>query len=75
VTKKGGAEFATFSANEMHGPAVFNHLEIVLVLHHRLLSWNGSRVSPHSCPLHYPAVTYKPAATQGPHCGAFNWWF
>ena len=52
-----------------------NNLEIVLVLHRRLLSWSGSRVSPRSCPLHYPAVTCKPAATLGPHCGAFTWWF
>jgi hypothetical protein len=53
----------------------FNNLEIVLVLHRRLLSWSGSRVSPRSCPLYYPAVTCKSAATLGPHCGAFDWWF
>jgi hypothetical protein len=50
---------------------VLNNLGMVLVLHRRLLSWSGSRVSPRSCPLHYPAVTYKSAATLGPHRGAF----
>ncbi len=39
--------------------AFFNNLEIVLVLHRCLLSWSGLRVSPRSCPLHYPAVTCK----------------
>jgi hypothetical protein len=52
-----------------------NNLGMVLVLHCRLLSWSGSRVSPRSCPLHYPAVSCKSAATLGPHCGAFKWWF
>jgi hypothetical protein len=48
-----------------------NNLGMVLVLHRRLLSWSGSRVSPRSCPLHYPAASRKSAATLGPHCGAF----
>jgi len=51
-----------------------NNLGMVLVLHRRLLSWSGSRVSPRSCPLHYPAASCKSAATLGPHCGAFIWW-
>jgi hypothetical protein len=51
-----------------------NNLGMVLVLHRRLLSWSGSHVSPRSCPLHYPGVSNKSAATLGPHCGAFNLW-
>jgi hypothetical protein len=51
--------------------ADFNNLGMVLVLHRRLLSWSGSRVFPLSRPLHYPAVTFKSAATLGPNCGAF----
>jgi hypothetical protein len=42
----------------------------VLVLHGLWRAWSGLRVFPLSCPLHYPAVSCKPAATLGPHLGA-----
>ena len=42
-----------------------NNLGMVLVLHRRLLSWSGSRVSPRSCPLHYPAASCKSAEHWG----------
>ena len=42
----------------------------VLVLRGLWRAWSGLRVFPLSCPLHYPAVSCKPAATLGPHLGA-----
>ena len=42
----------------------------MLVLRGLLRAWSGLRVFPLSCPLHYPAVSCKPAATLGPHLGA-----
>ena len=42
----------------------------MLVLRGLWRAWSGLRVFPLSCPLHYPAVSCKPAATLGPHLGA-----
>ncbi len=42
----------------------------MLVLRSLWRAWSGLRVFPLSCPLHYPAVSCKPAATLGPHLGA-----
>ena len=42
----------------------------MLVLHRLLRAWSGLCVFPLSCPLHYPAVSCKPATTLVPHLGA-----
>ncbi len=52
------------------GTIILPFFKTVLVLRGLWRAWSGLRVFPLSCPLHYPAVSCKPAATLGPHLGA-----